>query len=125
MGLARLAPVSTYKVLSGRVRGWALSISKLKLRFQAYPYSTIPLALLKTLFSVHNFPEILCAAHVLEESHEASDGVEFLTRTRSDWESSAFGNHITWHLALHYFGMFALGPLYCCYVFRMFRLGKY
>lgn len=45
------------------------------------------------------------AAHVLEESHEASDGMEFLTKTRSDWDKSVFGGHITWHLTLHYFGM--------------------
>ena len=45
------------------------------------------------------------AAHVLEESHDASDGVEFLTKTRSDWRDSSFGTHITWHLTLYYLGM--------------------
>ena len=46
-----------------------------------------------------------CLAHVLEESHDAGDGVDFLTQTRSDWDKSVFGGHITWHLTLHYFGM--------------------
>lgn len=45
-----------------------------------------------------------CVAHVMEESHDAPDGVEFLTSTRPNWKNSAFGNHIAWHLALHYFG---------------------
>lgn len=44
-------------------------------------------------------------AHVIEESHDAKDGIDFLTETRSDWEKSLFGGHITWHLTLHYFGM--------------------
>lgn len=52
-------------------------------------------------------------AHVIEETHDATDGVKFLTDTRSDWENSAFGNHITWHLALHYFGE-SLATYYTC-----------
>jgi hypothetical protein len=46
----------------------------------------------------------LVIAHVMEESYDAQDGVEFLTSTRPNWETSAFGNHIAWHLTLHYFG---------------------
>lgn len=43
----------------------------------------------------------------MEETHDACDGVEFLSSTRHDWEKSALGNHIAWHLALHYFGITA------------------
>ena len=46
-------------------------------------------------------------AHVLEETHDAKDGVEFLSKTRSDWKDSSFGNHLNWHLTLHYFGEFS------------------
>ena len=42
--------------------------------------------------------------HVVEESRDAEEGVELLERTRKDWESSILGNHISWHLALHYLG---------------------
>ena len=44
------------------------------------------------------------AAHVIEEAHEAKNGIEFLTTTRDDWKGSVFGCHITWHLTLYYFG---------------------
>ena len=42
--------------------------------------------------------------HVVEESRDAEEGVELLERTQKDWESSILGNHISWHLALHYLG---------------------
>lgn len=48
---------------------------------------------------------LLLIAHVIEETHDAKDGVEFLSSTRPKWEKSAFGGHITWHLTLHYFGI--------------------
>ena len=38
----------------------------------------------------------------MEEEHDASSGVEFLTSTRSDWCDSTFGGHITWHLTLYH-----------------------
>lgn len=46
----------------------------------------------------------LATGHVMDRSHVARDGVEFLTATRPEWEDSDFGNHIAWHLTLHYFG---------------------
>ena len=48
---------------------------------------------------------LICAAHVLEESHDADDGVKFLSNTRADWKDSFFGGHLIWHLCLNYFGM--------------------
>lgn len=41
-------------------------------------------------------------SHVLEESKQPSDGIEFLTGSRSLWSVSIYGNHITWHLTLYY-----------------------
>ena len=49
------------------------------------------------------------AGHVLEEAHDAEDGVEFLTSTRKDWGDSLFAGHITWHLTLYYLGEFQMG----------------
>ena len=46
---------------------------------------------------------VVTVAHVYEETCDAREGVEFLTRTRSDWEGM-FAGHITWHLTLLYFG---------------------
>ena len=46
-------------------------------------------------------------AHVLEETRDACDGVDFLTSTRPNWENSAFGNHLAWHLTLRYFGKYS------------------
>lgn len=68
----------------------------------------------KTPWALHAMSKLVCSAdvlltqlylgHVMEESHVAKDGVEFLTATRPNWENSAFGNHIAWHLTLRYFG---------------------
>ncbi len=43
-------------------------------------------------------------AHTFEEGHDAKEGVEFLIKTRAEWKDSSFGNHINWHLTLHYLG---------------------
>ena len=45
---------------------------------------------------------------MIEEARDAQSGVEFLTETRDDWKESVFGGHITWHLALYYFGKLLL-----------------
>ena len=40
----------------------------------------------------------------MEEERDASKGVEFLTSSRQQWATSNLGNHISWHLCLHYLG---------------------
>ena len=49
------------------------------------------------------------AGHVIEEAHDAEDGVEFLTSTRKDWGDTSFAGHITWHLTLYHLGRFQKG----------------
>ena len=41
---------------------------------------------------------------MIEETGEAEEGVEFLTKTREDWTGISFECHIVWHLALYYLG---------------------
>ena len=41
---------------------------------------------------------------MIEETKEAEKGVEFLLLTRKNWQDCLLGHHITWHLALYYFG---------------------
>lgn len=45
----------------------------------------------------------ISVAHIFEEAHDPSKGVEFLTATRADW-SGVFEGHINWHLLLYYLG---------------------
>ena len=40
----------------------------------------------------------------MEEEHDASKRVEFLTSSHQHWATSNLGNHISWHLCLHYLG---------------------
>ena len=44
------------------------------------------------------------AAHVLEETRPAEDGVQFLSGSRSDWSDTTYNNHLTWHLTLYHLG---------------------
>lgn len=61
----------------------------------------------------------LLLAHVIEETSEAKNGVEFLTTTREDWTGISFEGHIIWHLTLYYLGKYNVvlmiynGP--CCH----------
>ena len=51
-----------------------------------------------------NFWFACSIGHVVEEERDASKGVEFLTSSRQQWATSNLGNHISWHLCLHYLG---------------------
>jgi hypothetical protein len=53
----------------------------------------------KSPWATHTF------THVVEESRDPQEGVDFLLRTRGDWEKSGLGPHILWHLTLHYVDM--------------------
>ncbi|CAI8034667.1 Tetratricopeptide repeat protein 38, partial [Geodia barretti] len=50
----------------------------------------------KTPFACH------VMAHVIEETKEAGEGVEFLTGSRGDWSDTVYNNHLTWHLTLYH-----------------------
>ena len=66
-------------------------------------FSSSSSSVLPTFFSFcysHSF----LLAHIMEEERDAEDGVQFLTSTRDDWSHSMYNTHLTWHLALHYFG---------------------
>jgi tetratricopeptide (TPR) repeat protein len=52
----------------------------------------------KTPFAFH------VMAHVIEETKEAGEGVEFLTGSRGDWSDTVYNNHLTWHLTLYRLG---------------------
>ena len=51
-----------------------------------------------------NFWLVCSIGHVVEEERDALKGVEFLTSSRQQWATSNLGNHISWHLCLHYLG---------------------
>ena len=47
---------------------------------------------------------IHCFSHIVEETKDPKEGIDFLEKTRKNWEESSLDNHITWHLGLHYLG---------------------
>ena len=67
-------------------------------------------------------------SHVVEESRDPQEGVDFLLKTRKDWEDTGLGHHISWHLMLHYLGerysaCYNTSIHHCLYIVYMCKYG--